>query len=452
MYFMSGIAGIAQSGKQELVHGMLEKIAHRGGAGSKIIEDENATMGMVWPDPQAHLADKMKKEHVVRDETKSGHLAMARIEDDDLFLMRDQIGVAPLYRGVTKNGVVCFASEVKALLDICPEIQEVPPGSTYVDEEFQPYYALEKKTPLTDPPEIIAAELKRRLNKSVLKRIEMGGEIGAWLSGGLDSSSLCALAQQHLGNLHTFAAGLEGASDLKYAREVADFIKSDHREIVPDFNDILKVLPKVIYHLESFDALLVRSSITNYLVAQLASDYVDVVFSGEGGDELFAGYAYLKSLENHEIPDELIDITGRLHNTALQRVDRSAAAHGTIAHVGFLDSDVVEYALRIPPHYKLHNNVEKWILRRAMDGMLPRTVLERTKAKFWQGAGISDKIAAYANEKISDAEFERERNLLNGLKINTKEELLYYRIFKEQFGDLPDLSWMGRTKGAPIEH
>ena len=168
---------------------------------------------------------------------------------------------------------------------------------------------------------------------------------------------------------------------------------------------MLAVLPEVIYHLESFDALLVRSSITNYLVAQAASDYVPAVFSGEGGDELFAGYEYLKSLEPEVLPDELIDITGRLHNTALQRVDRCAAAHGTLAHVAFLDPDVAAYALQIPIEYKLRDGIEKWILRRAMDGALPERVLNRTKAKFWAGAGVGDLLARYADAEITELTF-----------------------------------------------
>ena len=144
-----------------------------------------------------------------------------------------------------------------------------------------------------------------------------------------------------------------------------------------------------------------------------------------------------------------MDITGRLHNTALQRVDRSASAHGTVAHVGFLDPDVVDYAMQIPVEYKMYGDVEKWILRRSMDGELPESVLERDKAKFWQGAGVVNKIAEYADMNVTDKDFEQERQLQNGWVLNSKEELLYYRYFKEHFGDLEDLSWMGRSKGAP---
>jgi asparagine synthase (glutamine-hydrolysing) len=208
---------------------------------------------------------------------------------------------------------------------------------------------------------------------------------------------------------------------------------------------MLDALPEVIYHLESFDPLLVRSSITNFLVAKRTADFVPAIFSGEGGDELFAGYSYLKDLDPDLLEQELIECTNSLHNTALQRVDRCASAHGTIAHVSFLDPEVVDYAVHIPIDYKLHDGNEKWILRRAVEDALPQEIVERDKAKFWNGAGIDDMIALYADQQVSNEEFERERSLSNGWQINTKEELFYYRIFKKHFGELDDLAWMGHT-------
>jgi len=428
---------------------MLDAIQHRGGGGRKIFEADGATFGIIWTKLQEHSVERYEREKSVVDHAESGHLAKASIIDKELVLKRDPLGVAPLYYGEIDDGTRCFASEVKALLGHCTGIRHVPAGHELTEKGVEPYFTLEEKEPLSGDASVIAAELKRRLAASVEKRVIMGGKVGSWLSGGLDSSALAALAAPRMKRLHTFAAGVEGAPDLKYARMVADFIGSDHHEVIPSFEDMLSALPDVIYHLESFDALLVRSSITNYLVAKTASEYVDAVFSGEGGDELFAGYDYLKSLDPKELPGELIDITGRLANTALQRVDRSASAHGTVAHVAFLDPEVIDYALRIPVEYKLRGGVEKWILRRAFDGDLPEQVLSRKKAKFWQGAGVEELISNHADRVVTDDDFHRERTLPNGWEINTKEELFYYRIFKEHFGELEDLSWMGRTKGAP---
>jgi asparagine synthase (glutamine-hydrolysing) len=94
--------------------------------------------------------------------------------------------------------------------------------------------------------------------------------------------------------------------------------------------------------------------------------------------------------------------------------------------------------------------IEKWILRKAVEDTVPESVLWRPKAKFWQGAGVQELLSEYAESVISDVDFKRERTLLNGWKLNSKEELMYYRIFKEHFGELMQLDWMGRTKGAPV--
>jgi asparagine synthase (glutamine-hydrolysing) len=448
---MSAIAGIADSNSMPLVHKMLARIAHRGRTGQCVLSLESGpTLGVAWTEAQPKAPAALTGDHTALDSAGEGHFARGRFEEGSLWLERDQLGVAPLYYGYTDKGRLCFASEVKALLEATGDIHELPPGCRFNGTDTVPYYRLTRQQPIGAPPDDIARELRRPLQTSVQRRVRQD-DCGAWLSGGLDSSTLAALARPLVKRLHTVAAGVEGAPDLYHARTVAQFIGSQHHEVIVGLEDMLRVLPEVIYHLESFDPLLVRSSITNYLAARRVADYALVVLSGEGGDELFAGYEYLKALPQEDLPDELVDITGRLHNTALQRVDRCASAHGTVAQTAFLDPDVVDYALRIPVALKMHRNgrlTEKWILRRAMDGALPESVLNRSKAKFWEGAGVGEQLAAYADEHIPDAEFLREHILPNGWKLASKEELLYYRIFREHFGDLANLDWMGRTKNV----
>ncbi len=443
---MSGIAGIAQLGKQTDVKRMLDKLAHRGRI-MEIVETDTATLGITWRPDQPAASKQLNCSQIASDGAGDGHFALAG--GNPFMLKRDPLGVAPLYYGWTQDRSLCFASEVKGLLEVTRDIHELLPGHSFEGRQMEAYFHLQKLPHLEEPPEMLANELRQRLDIAVEKRAG-AGDVGAWLSGGLDSSVLAALAHRYFHPFHTFTVGLPYAPDVAYAQSVAEFIRSEHHALVVKIEDLLAVLPEVIYHLESFDAWLVRSSITNYLVARLAADHVSAVFSGEGGDELFAGYEYLKSLDPAKLPDELIDITSRLHNTALQRVDRCASAHGTVAHVVFLDPDVLDYALCIPPEFKLRAGVEKWILRQAIVGSLPDAVINRPKAKFWEGAGMENLLAQYAEEHISDADFAQERYLSNGWKLNTKEELLYYRIFCEHFGVFDDLNWMGRIRGSTV--
>jgi asparagine synthase (glutamine-hydrolysing) len=443
---MSGIVGIAKPGFNQTVQRMLDKIAYRGHS-TRVLETASATVGVTCMHLPSEKADQSRKTTDLCGDGSTGDDVI--LEGKTIKLKRDPLGVTPLYYGWTKDGALCFASEVKGLLPATMDVHELPPGHILDGKQLKSYYQLKKMPVVEQPPRHIAKELHKKLTSAVEKHINHES-IGAWLSGGLDSSVMASLARPYTKSFHTFAAGMKDSSDIKYARIVANYIQSNHHEVIVKIDDLLKILPEVIYHLESFDAWLVRSSIMNYLVARLAAEYVPSVFSGEGGDELFAGYHYLKSLDPSSLSDELIDITSRLHNTALQRVDRCASAHGTEAHVGFLDPEVVEYALRIPPEYKLHSGVEKWILRQSMAGSLPEVILNRPKAKFWQGAGVQEVLSQYAEEKISDSDFLRRRSLKNGWILRTKEELLYYRIFRQYFGEVYDLSWMGRTKGAPV--
>ncbi|MEE9910336.1 MAG: asparagine synthase [Deltaproteobacteria bacterium] len=437
---MSAIAGIFAEQRDPIVRQMLSRMEHRGQGGIRINTGAGATLGVIPNDGQTLDTGP----GLVEDRVSDQHYALAGVINGRPLLERDALGVVPLYYGWMKDGVLCFASEVKGLVAATSDVHELPAGCRYDGETLDRYYEPGLQPALGDAPDRLAAELRRRLEKAIQKRI-LTDEFGCFLSGGLDSSVMAALARPHVKRLWTVAAGVAGAPDLIHAREVADFIKSDHREVVVTRDDMVRVLPDVIRHLESFDALLVRSSIMHYFAAGQIRRYAKEALSGEGGDELFAGYAYLKDIPRQRLAAELITITKRLSNTALQRVDRCGGAHGLRSHVCFLEPDVVDLALQIPVDLKLREGVEKWILREAVSGLLPESVLHRPKAKFWEGAGVQNLMAEHASTVIYDADFAREKTLPNGWVLGSKEELFYYRIFREQLGSADQLEWMGRT-------
>jgi asparagine synthase (glutamine-hydrolysing) len=405
---MAGIAGISKPDEQERVSRMLEVISYRGNQQKHIFQADGVTLGILTSGRKNEINRDYCQQKRIADEAGNGHLAEAIVDDGKIELKRDQLGVAPLYYDSDPDGTLFFASEVKALSAVNRKALEFPPGCRMENNRIKSWYTLEKQSHLPDDPELLAQELRMRLDLAIRERIN-GNSCGAWLSGGLDSSTIAALAKTGIEPFHTFVTGLPGAGDLEYAREVARHIGSRHHEIILDKSDLAALLPQVIWHLESFDALLVRSSIMNFMVARAASEWVKEVFSGEAGDEFFAGYHYLKSMHAHEIEDELISLSKSLHNTALQRVDRCASAHGITAHIIFADPRVFEFALQIPLRYKLHHGIEKWIIRRAMDGLLPARVLNRSKVKFWEGAGVGDILAEHADQKISDHDFRNEK-------------------------------------------
>jgi asparagine synthase (glutamine-hydrolysing) len=446
---MAGIAGISRPGRQKDVRKMLRKIRHRGQE-TKTIVDQGATLGVVYNDEFHDISLSLEHEHLICDEVGEGHFACVKTNPRGIILSRDTLGVVPLYYGLDNSGALCFASEVKALLSVTNDIHELIPGTRLVEQRVEHITNVSLELPKPASADQISSELRRVLTQAIENRVNQNENFGSLLSGGLDSSAISALARPYINEMHTFASGLEDAPDLFHARNVAEHLKTQHHERIVTFEEMVSVLPDVIYHLESFDALLVRSSIMHYLAAQVAVDYCPAIFSGEGGDELFAGYSYLKNLPISSLPNELIDITRRLHNTALQRVDRCTMAHGVVAWVPFLDPGVVECALSIPVGFKLHDGTEKWILREAIRDLLPEQVVDRPKAKFWEGSGVADLLSQFAEKTISDYDFKRERLLYNGWRLNSKEELVYYRLFRDRFGELEDLGWMGRTKGAPV--
>ncbi len=445
---MAGIAGIAAPGKQNTVKNMLNSLSHRGHDSQVITTNENLTIGMTFTIDQKRAGLSLFNKGIASDNAGGEHFARVTWNDGGLNFERGMLGVKPLYVGKTDNGGTVFASEVKSLLPMTESIKSVKPDIINDGYSYSKKRYINPSNLLQNSSSSIAEKLHALIDQSIQNRIS-GKVTGSWLSGGLDSSAIAAIASKYVDKLYTFAAGMKDGPDIKFARIAAEAIGSEHVEIVVTLEDILKVLPDVIFHLESFDALLVRSSITNYLAGKVASDYVDEAFSGEGADELFAGYEHLKGYSLKQLPDELFDLTASLHNTALQRVDRCSSAHGLTAYVPLLDPAVVAYSMQIPAEMKIKDGIEKWIFRKSMENLLPESIIYRKKAKFWQGSGMNDLLSNYAESHISDSDFKKERNLPNGWQLNSKEELMYYRIFKQHFGELDNLDWMGRTKVKP---
>jgi asparagine synthase (glutamine-hydrolysing) len=182
--------------------------------------------------------------------------------------------------------------------------------------------------------------------------------------------------------------------------------------------------------IESFDPGLVRSAVPNYMLARTTRQHVKVVLTGEGADELFAGYDYMREFtEPAALHAELERTVRSLHNLNLQRCDRVTMAHAVEARVPFLDRNVIAWALRIPPAAK-QGEPEKRLLREAFEGWLPDDLLWRQKAEFGDGSGARDALSQAVEATVSDADFEAERGAVEPA-LRTKEELAYYRVWRE---------------------
>jgi asparagine synthase (glutamine-hydrolysing) len=377
-------------------------------------------------------------------ELLDGMFSIAIFSEGELFLARDPLGIKPLYTA-EKDGKLYFASEIKALVGVADQIREFPPGHWYHSRlgwhRFYNVADIPSRAETLPDEDSAIRSIRRVLGEAVEKRLMSDVPLGVSLSGGLDSSIVTLLARERVANLNTFAVGVEGSEDLEAARYAAREIGTAHHEYVYTLNEILSVLPEVIYSLESFDPALVRSAIPNYFLARLASESVKVFLTGEGADELYAGYEYLNRFDRPEtLQAELVYITAALHNTNLQRADRLSMAFGLEARVPFLDLQSVLLGFELPPANKLHQGAhpEKALLRRSFAGDLPDKILHRKKQKFSHGAGSADFIAQEAERAIHAADFEAERMRLRrefGYHLQTKEALYYYRILRRFYKD-----------------
>ncbi len=377
-------------------------------------------------------------------------------ENDAYLIARDHIGVIPLYIGWDKFGNFYTASELKALEGYCNKIELFLPGHYWCSKEgaMTKWYNREwTEFDSVKNNEADIDKLRTEFEASVHRQLMSDVPYGVLLSGGLDSSIVSAVAKKYADKriesgdtqaawwpqLHSFAVGLVGSPDLAAAKKAAQHIGTIHHEVNFTVQEGLDAVRDVIYHLETYDVTTIRASTPMYLLARVIKSMgIKMVLSGEGADELFGGYLYF-----HKAPDaaafheETVRKLSKLHLYDCLRANKALAAWGVEGRVPFLDKEFMDTAMRLNPEDKMAKNgkMEKWILRKAFENILPASIAWRQKEQFSDGVGYNwiDSLKELTSKKVTD---EQQVNAKFRFPINppmSKEEYYYRSIFTEHF-------------------
>ena len=384
-----------------------------------------------------------------------------------LIAARDPIGIRPLYYGYLPSKEIIFASEPKNLVGLCRHILPFPPGHYYKDGKFVCYRNISKPTALVeDDVETACKKIHDKLEAGILKRLDADVPVGFLLSGGLDSSLVCAVAARHLKKtIRTFSIGMDiDAIDLKYAKQVADYLGADHTEMIISKENVLAALPDVVALLGTYDITTIRASIGMYLVCKYIHEHTDlrVLLTGEISDELF-GYKYTDFAPSPEaFQQEAEKRIRELHMYDVLRADRCISVNSLEARVPFGDLDFVEYVMNLDPKRKVNSYGKgKYLLRHAFEGdYLPHDILMREKAAFSDAVGHSmvDDLKEYAQQLYTDEQFEARRKRYTFATPFTKESLLYRELFERYYPGqaemvvdfwMPNKDWEGCNVNDP---
>lgn len=377
-------------------------------------------------------------------------------EKDAYLIARDHMGIVPLYKGWDKHGNFYVSSELKALEGICPRLETFLPGhylyskdgveKTWYNPTWRDFEAVRNNTSTI-------SVLRKALEDSVHRQLMSDVPYGVLLSGGLDSSIVSAVARKYAAmrietqdlkeawwpRLHSFAIGLKGSPDLAAAQKVADHIGTVHHEVVFSLQEGLDAISDVIYHLETYDVTTVRASTPMYLLARVIKSMgVKMVLSGEGADEIFGGYLYFhKAPDAKSFHEETVRKLGKLHLYDCLRANKSLAAWGIEGRVPFLDKEFLDVAMNLNPEDKMAKNgrMEKWILRKAFEDILPESVAWRQKEQFSDGVGYNwiDTLKKMVSEKVIDSQMATAKFRFPINPPLSKEEYYYRSIFSEHF-------------------
>lgn len=375
---------------------------------------------------------------------------------DEYLIARDPIGVIPLYIGKDADGTLYVASELKALEGFCDSYEPFLPGHYYwsgegkmvrwYKREWEDYENVKGST-------IGITEVKNALEDAVKRQLMCDVPYGVLLSGGLDSSVISAIAKKYSQmpiesnnkkeawwpQLHSFAVGLKESPDLIAARKVAEYIGTIHHEIHYTVQEGLDALRDVIYYTETYDVTTVRASTPMYLLARVIKSMgIKMVLSGEGADEIFGGYLYFHKAPNAKaFHDETVRKLQKLYLYDCLRANKSLLAWGVEGRVPFLDKEFLDVAMRVDPENKMSKDgrMEKWIVRKAFEDLLPESVAWRQKEQFSDGVGYSwiDTLKKITADAVSDEQMKEAQKRFPIKSPMNKEEYYYRAIFEQHF-------------------
>ncbi|MNQ63513.1 Asparagine synthetase B [glutamine-hydrolyzing] [compost metagenome] len=490
---MSGLLAVIGKGKDpKLVKELSERMSHRGPDESDVHIMENGSIlcheslsiidlnsgkqpiqgtNKAWMvhDGEIYNYQELKetilKDHTFRTESDSevivhlyeefgydfcnkldGDFAFVVIDGDKYIAGRDPIGVKPLYYGLDERGRIYFSSEMKSIADQCKSFSTFPPGHYYTAKTgFVKYYRPEYEDHKNATQPLDLELIRERLIQATNKRLLGNVPLGVVLSGGLDTSLISSIASRLLKEkgqkLHSFSIGLDAeAPDNISARKAAEFLGTEHHEIHFSVEEGVEALEKVIYHLETYDIISVRSGVPMYLLSKAIADQgIKAILSGEGADEVFGGHLYFRNAPSEEeFQDETIERVQKLFTADLLRADKTTMANGLEVRIPFLDTEFLDVAIRIKTEEKqpkTYDGVEKYILRKAFDTpedpYLPSEVLWRQKEQFSDGVGYSwvDKLIEYCASQVSDEQLAGASVEFPYNSPTTKEAYLYRSIF-----------------------
>ncbi len=389
---------------------------------------------------------------------------------DRYLIARDPTGIIPLYIGQDNKGQVYVASEMKALTPVCESADVFPPGhymlscngDSNISDKYTRFYNRSWMNNYTDnemhhwkfnTEDDAINMIRNSLTASVKSHLMSDVPYGVLLSGGLDSSVIAAITKQFIDRrvedhdrtkawwpqLHTFSVGLEGSPDLNAAQKVAEHIGSVHHAVIYTEQQGIDALSEVIYHLETYDVTTIRASIPMYLMARkIRTMGIKMVLSGEGSDELFGGYLYFhKAPSAQALHEETVRKLENLHLYDCLRANKAMMAWSIEARVPFLDVNFIDNAMQINPAFKTSTNhrMEKYLLRKAFEDLLPSTVVWRQKEQFSDGVGYSwiDRLQAYAETQVSDDQLKQADQVFPINTPETKEAYLYRTLFASHF-------------------